>query len=341
VTWEYLSAALVALGSAVLVFFVLNGSPEAKCYRDSLDIPIAYSEENLAGCPFETFNSLRTVVTEQRYLLAVNDRFVPDEPDPVKGKATLVVWVSLFAATAGLAGFSGVRSTYTIVRDLRPRWDLSTNDVAGSCLLAFVILLVPYLLLRTAGTMHLGPFDAFLTGRIHLLTVFVLALAFPTAAELRVVGHIVRTQPVLALGDVAGLGSELRRSISMLGGIVSLAVLGNAARSQAIGLLPGGEPLPGTIILLWGAIYALALAALYIPVYERWSTTARMAIKVEVSRQYRPLGVERTAGFSVEELGAKKALQTELGLGGALGSLQGSLAVLAPIIAAAASSLFS
>jgi hypothetical protein len=341
VTWEYLLAALVGLGSAAFVFFALNRSPEAECYRQSVDISIAYSTESLAGCPFEAFDEVRNQLVEQRDMLAVNDRFVVDEPDPVKGRATLVVWVSLFAATAGLAGFSSVRSTYTIMRDLRPHWHLSTSSIVRSCLIAFWILLVPYLLLRTVATMHLGPFDAFLIGRIRWLTVFVLALTFPTATAVRVVGHIGRTHPVLALGDAAELGSQLHGSISMLGGIVSLAVLGNAARSQAIASLPGGESLPSTIILLWGAVYALALAALYVPVYERWSTAARTAIDLEVSRQYSPTETHGTTGFGIAELTAKKALQTELGLGSAFGSAKGSLAVLAPIIAAAASSLFS
>jgi hypothetical protein len=341
VTWEYLLTALVGLGSAALVFFVLNDSAQATCYRQSVDISIAYSADSLPGCPFETFDHVRQQLTEQRQRQAASDRFAPDEPDPVKGRATLVVWITLFSASAGLAGISGVRSAYMMALDMKPRWHLSTSSLVGSALLALLILLIPYVLLRTVGSMSLSPVDDFLRDRIRWLTVFVLVLSFPTAMVLRVVGHIVGRQSVLRLDDAAELGSQLHRSIGMLGGIVSLAVLGNAARSQAISLLPGGESFPGTILLVWGAIYALALAALYIPVYDRWSTAARTAIILEVSRQHAPSGSNATRGFSVAELSARKALQTELGLGGALGGLQGSLAVLAPIIAAAASSLFS
>ena len=42
--------------------------------------------------------------------LPANDGFTPDEPDSVRGKASLVVWISLLSATAGLAGISAVRS---------------------------------------------------------------------------------------------------------------------------------------------------------------------------------------------------------------------------------------
>ena len=66
------------------------------------------------------------------------------------------------------------------------------------------------------------------------------------------------------------------------------------------------------------------------------------AIVEEVKRQL-PADdtVAGTAGYRAPELALKKELESTLGLGGALGSLQGSIAVLAPVIAAAASSLFS
>ncbi len=332
-------AAVVGLGSAALVFIVLRDSALTDCYQASVKISIAYSKDNLRGCPFPAFDAVRQQVSEQR-TLAKNNRFVPDEPDPVKGNATLLVWMALFSATAGLAGISAVRSTYTIVLDMKPR--PPTLSIVRSGIEALLIVLVPYVLLRKLSDWTpLTPFDDLHLTLIRWLSLFVLVLILPAATGLRVARHILGKHPALTLNDAAKLGSQLRNLIGMLGGIVSLAVFAHAARWQAIASLPAGESLPGTVILLWGAVYALALAALYVPVYERWSTAAWRTISLEVSRQYPPADATGTIGYSVAELSAKKALQTDLGLGSALGTLQGPLAVLAPIIAGAASSLFS
>jgi len=258
----------------------------------------------------------------------------------VRGNATLLVRIALFSATAGWAGISAVRSTYMIVLDMKPR--LPTLSIIGSGIVALLILLVPYVLLRKLSDWTpLTPFDDLHLTLIRWLSLFVHVLILPAATGLRLVGHILGRHPALTLNDAAKLGSQLRNLIGMLGGIVSLAVFAHAARWQAIASLPAGVSLPGAVILLWGAVYARALAALYVPVYERWSTAAWSTISVEVSRQYPPVDSTGTIGYSVAELSAKKALQTDVGPGSALGTLQGPLAVLAPIIAAAASSLFS
>jgi hypothetical protein len=339
--WEYLLAALVGLGAAAVVFFVFATSGQTDCYRESVTISISHSNDTLPGCDFPAFDEVREQVSEQRDRRDSDEGFGPNEPEPVRGNATLVVWISLFSATAGLAGFSAVRSIYMICLDMKPRWRVSTNDIVASGGLTFLILLVPYLSLRMVGDWDLSPFDELHMTQIRWMTVFVLVLSFPAATGLRVIGHILRKHADLAMDDVAVLGSQLRTLISMLGGIVSLAVLGTAARWQAIDALPGGESVPGTIVLLWGGVYALALAALYIPVHERWASAARRTISLEVARQVPPSETAGTIGFTIPELSARKELQSSLGLGGALSTLQGSLAVLAPIIAAAASSLFS
>jgi len=65
------------------------------------------------------------------------------------------------------------------------------------------------------------------------------------------------------------------------------------------------------------------------------------AISAEVGEQFSSYEGAGTFGFRPPELAARKELQATLGLGGALKTLQGSFAVLAPVIAAAVSSLFS
>lgn len=141
---------------------------------------------------------------------------------------------------------------------------------------------------------------------------------------------------------LAGLGSRIRQLVSMLGAVLAISVLTTAARWQAIETLPGGESLPSIIVLLWGSVFALVLGALYVPVHQRWAAKTARLISDEVKRQLPDdQSLRGTAGFRAPELRLTKELQAALGVGGALKSLQGSVAVLAPVIAAAISSLFS
>ena len=78
------------------------------------------------------------------------------------------------------------------------------------------------------------------------------------------------------------------------------------------------------------------------PVHQRWAAKTARLISDEVKRQLPDdQSLRGTAGFRAPELRLTKELQAALGVGGALKSLQGSVAVLAPVIAAAISSLFS
>jgi len=87
---------------------------------------------------------------------------------------------------------------------------------------------------------------------------------------------------------------------------------------------------------------ALALAVLFVPAYQVWANETEVRISEEVRRQLpaepAPGG---TPGFRAAELALSKELHATLGLGGPLKTFQGPLAVLAPVIAAAVSSLFS
>ena len=103
-------------------------------------------------------------------------------------------------------------------------------------------------------------------------------LAMPAVIGLVAVAHVTATRPRLGLKELAELGASMRRLVGMLGAILALAVLTTAARWQAIGTLPGGEPVPSTVVLLWGAVFALVLAVLYVPVHERWAAATEREI---------------------------------------------------------------
>jgi hypothetical protein len=127
----------------------------------------------------------------------------------------------------------------------------------------------------------------------------------------------------------------------MLGVILSLIVLDTGARSKAIDKLQGGEALPSTIVVLYGLLYVLVLALLYVPVQQRWATTTTSLISDEVAQQLSGASLPGTPGFHPSELSLKKQLSETLGVEGPLQSIRASVAVLSPVIAAAVASLFS
>jgi hypothetical protein len=118
--------------------------------------------------------------------------------------------------------------------------------------------------------------------------------------------------------------------VGLLGAILAVAVLTTAARWQAIDTLPGGESLPSTAVLVWGAVFALVLAVLYLPVYQLWATATEREIAEEVKRQLPDEAPAGTVGFRAPELALKKELDATLGRGGALRSLDRGRRRLAP-----------
>ena len=99
-SWEQALAVIVGFGSAALVYLTFEGSEATDCYRETVAISVAYSDVTLPGCDLPPFDAVQTQLAFQRDRMAADDEFLADEPELVKGKATLVVWMSLFAATA-------------------------------------------------------------------------------------------------------------------------------------------------------------------------------------------------------------------------------------------------
>jgi hypothetical protein len=341
----YAAAVLLAAAAASLVLWQLGTSPSTHCFRKSVDLsaggrtpkdePQRTAKRSLvtAGCNDEVADAVARALA--RHGIAA------DRSSPLEARSALVVWLALLAATAGFAAFSGVRSA-TIIAGLRPVWDrrLVVFSVAAVVLVALPFAM--FLALARYKALRFGSFDVLHQHEFHWLDPTIGALAMPAVIGLVVVGRIVSTQPSMGLRGLAGLGSDMRQLVAMVGTILSLAVLTTAARWQAIGTLPGGEALPGTVDLLWGGTFAVALAVLYFPVYRVWAEATEREIAKEVERQILPDRVPGgTRGFRAPELALTKELAATLGLGGALRLLQGSVAVLAPVIAAAVSSLFA
>lgn len=336
---EYVSAVILGSGVAALVFWQLESSDSTDCFRQSMEISIAEGRIALPGCDQTAFDAVREYVESQRGRLASDPDFVPEEPDEVKGKSALIVWMVLFAATAGFAGVISVLAWF-MISDLKKEWGLARRNVAICGVCAAVPIALPFVYFRVVR-FSLTSFEGLHGPQIAWMPALVGALTIPAATGLVVIWYILSSRKDLLLGDISRLGSRLRRLVSMLGGVVSIGVLATGSRWQAIATLPGGESLPSSAILLWGAAFAAVVAVLYIPVHRRWAMDAERLISLEVKRQRPSQGQPGSFGFRMPELSIKKELRATLGLGGALKTLQGAFAVLAPIVAAAISSQFS
>jgi len=316
----YAGAVVLAAAAAALVFWQLDTSASTACFRSS--VKVASGRGTLKGCDKEAADAVRK---------AVKDRTsAADGPTAVEARSALTVWMVLFAATAGLAGFTAVRSV-AMIAGLKPAW--GRRLVALSLGAAFLVVL-PFLLFQVSTGVaagRFGPFDKLHVEEFHRLNPIIGALAMPAVVGLAAVADVLATRPSLGLEGLAELGSSIRQFVGMLGATLALAVLTTAARWRAIGTLPGGESVPGTVVLLWGAAFALALAVIYVPVYQRWAAATEREIVEEVKRQLpEQASPSGTPGFRAPELALTKDLRATLGVGGALRSMQGSLAVLAP-----------
>ena len=187
-----------------------------------------------------------------------------DPPSELDAKSALVVWIALFAATAGAAAISA-RSVVAIA-ELEPGW---SRRLVALSLAAVVLVVLPFALFRLLAARtseRLGPFDDLHLDELAWLNPMIALLTLPAVIGLVAVGHVVSTRTHLNLQELAWHGARMRAF--MLGAVLALGVLTTAARWQAIATLPGGESVPSTVVLLWGSVFALVLAVLYVPVHQ-------------------------------------------------------------------------
>ena len=338
----YLMSVLLGLAVAALVGWRLFTADDTDCFRKSIEVRISPPAHLLRDCTSDPFPAVRRYIQAQRDRAKTDSKFVPEETDKVEAQSSLLVWIVLVMVGVGFAAFVGVRSV-VIIRELtpKPRWNAT---LIALCVLAAILVALPFVLAQLVGFFHIGDFDTLDQEELRWIIVMGGFLAFPGLVALVAIwGALMSPRAGLRLSGAEFIGKRLRLVVSMLGAALALNVLANGARWQVIAALPGGQLPPKDAILLWGAIYALVLALLYVPVYQRWASETETLISDEVQRQLADdTSLPGTGGYRSAEMSLTRELKAKLGLGGgALASLQGSFAVLAPVIAAAVSSLFA
>ncbi len=333
---SYVLAILLGLSTAGLVLWQLESSASTGCFRESAEIAGREDETVLRGCESSSFDAVREELAERRRATG-GGRFVAEGSSELEAKSALIVWMTLFAATAGFAAVVAARSI-GISKELSPRW---SAGLVARCAGTAVLVALPFALFRFIPS-TLSEFDDLHGPQLTWIPPLIGLLMLPALTGLVLIWHTLSTRPALDLHDVARLGSRMRQLVSMIGAVLALGILTTAARWQAIATLPGGEGLPSIVILLWGSIFALVLGAVYVPVHQRWAAETTRLITNEVERQLAESGPRPgTVGFRSSDLSLTKELNATLRVGGPLTSLQGSLAVLAPVVAAAVSALFA
>jgi hypothetical protein len=129
--------------------------------------------------------------------------------------------------------------------------------------------------------------------------------------------------------------SRLRRSLHIataaLGAIVALAVIGTGALRDAVAAADV-EPVPDTLVLVYGAWYTAVVAAIYLPAFGAIERRATRMLD-EVARLPDP--DPATAETFSERVAFRAEVAQQLGLGGnARQNLEGLVVVMSPLIGA-------
>lgn len=325
------AAFLFALIGAGFTFISLVWHDQTDCYFESVDLEISGGTDRVFGCQDrETFRAVNAHLDEERTTELSDPDHKIDEPSLAAASSHLAIWIALFTATGGLAG-------YTFIRGVDALFAKKPMRIAGSIFVAGGVLALALWFIKKQP-FDFGAYQDMHGPWIGNLMIGVAVLVTPALAAI-VTNWRELTLPV-SLDSVAKVGKELRALVGLVGATLAIGVVTTGARQRAIEQLPGADELPGDLILIWGAVFALALTAIYVPVHQRWTTALGAAVDAEVADQFladRSLG---TAGYRVQELKAIGELRAALGAKGALATIQGSFSVLAPVIAAAVSSLF-
>src|SRR5687768_7500609 len=97
----YAAAVILAVAAAAVVVLLLAVSDSTACFRSSVDLASTGSGE-LEGCDEKVAKAVRDHVAER------DPDAAAEEPSALDAKSAFVVWIALYAATAGVAAVVSV-----------------------------------------------------------------------------------------------------------------------------------------------------------------------------------------------------------------------------------------
>lgn len=337
-TWLGFAAAILA---GFFVFELLQSADATECYHAAVGGAEASNQDPpaLSLCEDEPWPTVAVNLAANAAAEEPGEGPTFQLPSELDARADIVVWHALLAALITTA--AGV-----IVPSLR--WLKRLGGGWPIVFIANVIVILTVLVVREiarwTGDIELGPIDGIGLSAVGTLVTVAMLLTVPVAAGpvAMAIWSLLRSRPPETdpdpvredsgeLEDLRQVGQALRWHAYALGSILTLGILATAGRWRTIENLPGAGSLPTSLILLYGAIFAVAVAAVYLPAHNLWlSRVDRVVVNDTGGDRFAP-GVSRRADELRRQLGADVT---------ATDRARSALSIVAPLLAAAVSSLF-
>lgn len=320
------TAPAVALAAAFVVFIavaqLLLHAHDTECFERTVAIEVADPSSNLGGgCTGAPFLAAGRSVAGDRAALAADPSHEIDQPEPTGARSALYLWISLLSAEAGLAVAAAIITVDRLRH--RGRWWLHG---ATTVVLA---LAVPMLVLRLVAPRGLSDYELLHHAVIQWLVPLLVATGAAAGGGLRMITAELRARPPTGFAGLARPRRDIDTLTALLGALLTLTVVTTGARWQAISMLPGADPLPGSLILLYGGLFTAVAAAVYVPAFQSYADAARTLIQADLQGH----------GFDNDAIDRRAKLGQELGLSSGPVPLPRSLSVLAPVVSAAVAAL--
>jgi hypothetical protein len=253
-----------------------------------------------------------------------------------------VIWVAFVAAQGALWASMAPTALRTLARLLEKihgrRWPRSLGPyVAAYVFIALLINAFLVFFTRSNEGSPLAAHEFRATGMFVLgslvsgpATICILAIHRQVGVKTNIATELF--DPAHAIGDLLYFRTVLQRSLVMLGSIIGAATLGaGALRNAAIASgfkTPEGAPVG--YVLLYGALFTLVIALIYIPCYFSLQTRAKELcdLLLPIPTGPRPVDAEGLLDWSEKRQKLESLLRVGVGVGD---SFQAAFGIFAPL----------
>lgn len=322
-----------ALASGIAALAVLLKSDATECYVDAVSTVRETGQTDLdpASCDGSVYDEVLTQIQSYQDAVAGGD-LLPIELEPeLAARVDLGVWYALLAALIVIA-IAAIAPSVRTVRAIGAR----RRDYLGNAWWLVALALATGVATRLLDSFELGPIEGIGQEFVSVVVAVVILATLPTVAGALAIGEIVRRcddQPSSCSWEhLRQIGRTLRWHAWVLGLILTVGVLTTAARWSAVDNLPGGANIPSAGLMIYGAIFAAAMAAIYVPVHNAWLQLVDQRTVAEVGGDRFAPGTATRLTELRQLVGAEESTAQRI---------EASLVLLTPLLGAAISSLFA
>lgn len=336
---SYVVYVLLAPVVAVIVTHLAVNLSSAACLRDVVDADpmVTLAQLEAGDCQGEPFVSIREAFDVEGASLIQESEGV----SAASARTWTVVFATLIGGTVASSVAGAAMALVTTGPDVTMRgWAWGAALTSGGALVAALITAPNTTALfvinvdRPDGGATVVDYSA-LMDPFGAVTLFIAVLGGAViAAALVGIGYDLDRRnsthdDVMAIDEYQRVATTAAVLVLALTATISLGVLSTGARIRLMEHLPGAGEFPGFLSVLYGMLFSLIIAALYVPT----------RIRLDVARERL---VEQHAGVDVDVGGLehREALRKEIDRG-VHGSAGGLIAVLGPFVSAASSAVLA